>query len=1129
MQQQPPMSSAGLPPAPSATLSLSSTPLTSAAPPTTASSNAPATTETATAAAAAAVNAFASTKSSATQRKVAKLLDITTSNDIKDLASYVDEVLPGYFYAVDADTGKAKGDSEAASTSSNVSNPNTAPSGGSGRAITSTTLRSALDHRAIDMHKSFLQEFTAVYQNYQRVAAKVNELQEKCSGLEDALSTSTGGTASAADDFFYQIQMHQAELQLVQHHEKEVDEFRKQHHFGPAEQQALEEGPVDMNFLSALERAREVHRRSSELMQSQEYHQGAAAVMESTYAAISRAMEKIARHLLATAGTSSAAAAAAAGCVNVSAVATTGGGVGSIAADVPEVTGFQLRCVHLLYEESPLLHEKFLDEVARLRRASVLRRYFHLLTTGSANTASGMYQSGGRPRAEVDGVMMAGDAAAGAGMGARPLEAELNNPTYFFSSLCAWLHQTIVEEQDFLHTFFMNDEADTQANRRGSMQSATTSADAAALFSIDAERVQQDLVKQQTLLDSVFGGICKHICAALDNVLERLGRSASALGAAKGEGQSSGSGGATAGRDDSTAAATTTVDGANAASSAAPQKGPRGLTGGLTRLFMAATGRTPLGPFRRKASDESSVLWQRYATVTTRAQLEAVASSMLHAPLQGVQTCVTLVQLFEYYSVTTFTPLLGEGAALTRLIRETAPQQTREVFQRLLRVLAAHLLDSTAGVIHRTATLRRLASSNALNNTAAGAEDAAATAATSATSTHILKFLISMTYGEEADGVPSASLLGESRTNLSASASFSIAAGAASQPLSTSNANANFRQASDGQMQRHSAQDLKRVLVQLILPPSPEVTAYCSVLDAVLCDTARQADLLMAVVQQQQHAADATAVERTEGQRTDSPFHLHTEVKGFVRELLQALWRSAQSVQEDATLRAHLDDPCRAILQYNVLYELQHVMELHSDVLDLLCEATDSSRKAVGGEGDSADNDDMRQDLDTLHAQVGAAMNALRRQLLAHWEQAVADYFFPVSAEAVVAAALAPSSGSAASTTATSEAEEQHNVGLKKDVRRVLKQMANVYNTVASVGHLPEPVPLLPALCGGAKVRREVSTEITRNVVEHVYPVQFSALQRLPPNEELVAMQAEMSPQNLAVLVDFSSPATATP
>lgn len=1019
--------------------------------------------------AAAPLTTLASTKSGATQRKVAKLLEITSGSDVKDLACYVDNILPGYFHSVSADDGTSKETSEAASANG-------------GKAITAAALRSALDHRTIDMHKTFLHEFAAVYDNFQRLAANVNELQTKCTGLEKALSTSTGGAAGAADDFFYQIQMHQAELQLVQHHEKEVDDFRKQHHFGPAEQQVLEEGPVDMNFLNVLERAREVHRRSRELMHAQEYHQGAAAVMESTYAAIARAAEKIARHLLATAGT----AAGGGSRGDASAVATTGGGVGAIAADVPEVTGFQLRCVRVLYEESPSLHGKFLDEVARLRRASVLRRYFHLLTTGSANTASGLYQSGGQPRGEM------GDGDRG-GMGSRPLEAELNNPTYFFSSLCAWLHQTIVEEQDFLHTFFMSDELDAASQKRGAAQQ--TGAPVAAIA--DAERVRHDAALQHTLLDSVFGGVCKHIRAALDNALERLGRSASALGAAESEGQASG------GEGGGNAAET-------AAASTAPHKGPRGLTGGLTRLFMAATGRAPLAPFRRKESSDAGAVavLQRYSGVTTRAQQTSVAAAVLHAPLQGVQTCVTLVQLFEYYSVTTFSPLLGETSALTKLISETAPLQTREVFQRLLRVLSAHLLDSTAGVMHRTATLRRLASSNALRATTSAVEGEKA-APVSTPSVYILDFLTSMTYGEEAEGgggAANASLAGDSRADFGGSVS-SASAGFLSLPAPS--ANARFRQASEGQLQRHSAQDLRRVLSQLILPPSPEVEAYCSVLSAVLRDTARQADLLAAIADQQR-------VVTPSGETAEAPFRLHTEVRSITRELLQSLWWAAQSAQEDAALRSHLDDPCRAILQYNILFQLQGVMEENGDVLELLCAATDSTTQEGGAGGEDA----MREELETLRAEVGAAMNSLRRRLLSHWEEAVARFYFPLSAGAATTAAAAADNASAA------EADDAHQMGARKDMRRVLKQVVNVYNTVASMGHLPEPVPLLPALCGSEAMRREVSAEITKSIVERVYPAQFSALQRLPPSDEVAAVQAEMSPQNLTMLVDFSSPTT---
>ncbi|CBZ30174.1 conserved hypothetical protein [Leishmania mexicana MHOM/GT/2001/U1103] len=1051
---------------------------------------------------AAPVSAFStSAKSSATQRKVAKLLGTTTSSEIKDLASYVDNILPGYFYSLGDSDKDESSSADVATANSHRSTPtpsNAASSHSShSKTITSTALRSALDHRTIDVHKSFLQEFTAVYQSYQRVAAQVNELQSKCSSLEDTLSTTAGHPSREVEDFFYQIQAYQAELQLVQSHDKDVDEFRKQHDFGAAEQQVLEEGAVDMNFLNVLERARQVHQRSSELMQSQEYHQGALAVMESTYGAIKRATEKIARHLLSTAGSGEGRSAG----VAASAAA---GGAGSIAADVPEVTGFQLRCVRLLYEESPSLHEKFLDEVARLRRASVLRRYFHLLTTGSANTSTGLYQSGGQPSA-YDGGVGSQHGSSEAGMGARPLEAELNNPTYFFSSLCAWLHQTIAEEQDFMHNFFVSDEPEVgQGGRRSHATTAAPSSSSLQAGS-GAARAAHDKARQQALLDGVFGGVCKHIRAALDNVLERLGRTAAVLGAAtggsEGEGRAGGCG---------------NIALAESADALAPRRGPRGLTGGLARLFMAATGRSPIAAFRGAGQDESNALLQRYAGVTTRAQQEAVASSMLRPPLQGIQTCVTLVQLFEYYTATTFTPLLGEASALTRLIRKTAPEKTRELFQRLLHVLAVHLLDSTAGIIGRTATLRRLASSHALKQAADGddaqgvsplvAEHSSVTK--TGPSTFVLDFLVTFTYGNDASGLggaPNASesaLLNDSESDISMSFSSLSAAAAATT---------RFRQANDGQLLHHSAHDLRRVLSKLILPPSPEVAVYCAVVHSVLQDTARQVELLGAIAEQQRaavaqghHASGQTAA----SDPSAAALATHTEVTFFVQEMLQSLLKTARSVEADGPLRTNLDDPCRAIVEYNVLYQLRDVLEQHAAVLGVLFKGSE----AQGQEAERA--------LDSIRMECATTMTALRQRLVSAWTTAVKLFYFPVSTEDVVAAM---SSATAA------EANEKRLITVKKDVRRVLKQFVNVYNTIASLGHLPEPVPLLLALAGGDDVCEEVRRKVTLSIVEDVYAAEFKMLSSLPPTDELVAVQTEMAPQNLLKLVDFSSSASAAP
>ncbi|KAG5493802.1 hypothetical protein JKF63_01634 [Porcisia hertigi] len=1044
--------------------------------------------------------ASTSAKNSATQRKVAKLLDIKSSSDIKDLASYVDNILPGYFYCL-GDSDKDDYSSVEASTTINRSPPPVSSTAASScvKSTTSTALRSALDRRTIDVHKRFLKEFTAVYESYRRVAAQVNELESKCSSLEKTMNTTEGRHSKEVENFFYQIHIHQAELQMVQSHEKEVEEFRKHHDFGPDEQRILEEGPVDMTFLKVLERARQVHQRSNDLMQSLEYHQGAATVMESTHGAIARATEKIARHLLATAGVVGSRDL---GVVTVSAAA---GGFGSIAGDVPEVTGFQLQCVRLLYEENPLLHDKFLDEVARLRRASVLRRYFHLLTTGSANTSTSLYQSGGQPSVHDDdaGSKPGRDEA---GMGTRPLEAELNNPTYFFSSLCAWLHQTIVEEQDFLHNFFVSDELGVGRERQRAQATTTVTpfASVSTQGGSETTRPAREMERQQALLDNVFEGVCKHVRAALDNVLERLGRTGAALGAVAG-GLGGGDGGGGRGN-------TAHVD---STGSLAPPKGSRSLTRGLSRLFTAATGRSLAAAFRGSGQEEAHTLPQRYAGVTTRAQQEAAASSVLNAPLQAIQACVTLVALFEYYSATTFKPLLGGGSALTRLIREVAPEQTRELFQRLLRVLSTHLLDSTAGIISRTATLRRLASSDALKHAANPGDaqsasplpgECSADTRTDPPSTYVLDFLVAFTYGSDANEGGTLSM--ESESALPHDSEIGMAMSSSTIPAAATTTR--FRQANDGQLQRRSAHDLQRVLSQLILPPSPEITAYCAVVHSVLRDTARQAELLGAIAEQQ-HAGVAQGYSSTD-QTADSnpgaaPLATHTLVTSFVLELLQSLLKTAHSVEADGPLRMHLDDPCRAIVEYNVLYQLRSLLEQHATVLGALFS------------GSSPEDQEAKRALECIQTECVTTMAALRQRLLSAWAHAVKLFYFPVSTEAVVSAF----SGSAAA-----EADEQRLMTLKKDVRRVLKQFVNVYNTVASLGRLPEPVPLLLALSGSDDVCEEVRKNVTLSIVEGVYPAEFKVLLSLPPTEEVIAVRTEMAPQNLISLVDLSSTAPAT-
>lgn len=1021
-----------------------------------------ATANTATTATAASVNLPSSTetkgpasvaKNVAIQRRVARLLDISFSSELKELAAYVDEVVPGYFVSTAADGTDSK-DAELSTSAMQVR-----PSTGGGVVAAAASqpsaavLRTALNGRVAVMHRQFLQEFSTVYSDYERVASQVDQLQHQCTSLEAALlAGKESGIASEAEQFLHRMQVAQAELQLIKSHERDVLEFKKKFNFGPAEQRVLEEGPVDVAFLNVLERAREVHRHSCDLMQSSEYHQGAAAVMESTYAAMVRATEKIARFLIAAAASTSTSASA-------SGTTSTGGGshaVGYIAGDTPEISSFQLRCMRILYEDSPSYHAMVLDEMARLRRASVLRRYFHLLSTGSANTSTGTYQRDGDK--QVTSTSSKNSSVLLDSTGVRPLEAELANPNFFFSSLCAWLHQSIVEEEDFFALLFKKIDDDGVVGRAGEPSPRPHGGSKSAVDTdAEMEKAAADIAHRQRLLDYIFGGVCKHIQGALDYILERLSRSTSVLDAGEGV--------AALPPHHVTPSAPSNTTQLQPRSS---QLGPRGLTGGLTRLFMAATGRRMnAAPGGQGHADGAPALLQRYATVTTRAQQSVVAAQLLQPLLHAVETCATLIQLLGYYSAVTFYPLLGPDAALSQLIGVTAPVRVREVFQRLLKTTAAHLYDSPVGVVSRTTILHRLASSNAM---AAVSTD------------FVLNFITAHDYNEatehDLEKPSSVALLSTSGTaSLSNSVSFEAAA--------------RLRNISEDQLQHHNAQNLHRALGQLILPISPEVEMFCSLLKTTMADTVRQMELLHTIAEQR-----ATTAEEGMKERCD-------DVRQIVIDLLDVLMDAAASMSENAILRENLDEFCRILMEYSLIYTLHQIMEEYKALLDGLA-------APLKDESDSAETATTRaaaSRIAALRTDTEATLCQLGKKAMQHWVDAATRHYFCVSVKDIE------------ESVGTAAAGDDGGLVRRRQMHRFVKQMVNFYNDIASFGRLPEPIPLTESL-PDVKLVQAISRAATQHLVEVVYPLHYATLRGLPSFDELLTVQQDMSPSNLLLLLD---------
>lgn len=214
-----------------------------------------------------------------------------------------------------------------------------------------------------------------------------------------------------------------------------------------------------------------------------------------------------------------------------------------VSGDVPEVSRLFLRTAHVLRAESVLHWSRVLTAMAQLRASSVLRRYFHLMTTGSARTTAPRWgRSAAAAAAEEEEESRDGAVS-------RPLEAALNDPLYFFGALFAWLHQAMVEEDEFLALFdhrnmtraeLGEEEEEDNSNSSGCDEQDDDDDDddadadkeedekdegekSAWRSPRDAEAAEKERLvhTRRGALRMTFAGLSKHIHTALEAVMQR--------------------------------------------------------------------------------------------------------------------------------------------------------------------------------------------------------------------------------------------------------------------------------------------------------------------------------------------------------------------------------------------------------------------------------------------------------------------------------------------------------------------------------------------------------------------------------------------------------------------------------
>ncbi|ORC93262.1 putative conserved oligomeric Golgi complex subunit 6-like isoform X1 [Trypanosoma theileri] len=1027
-----------------------------------------------------------STRNFATSRKVQKLLDVTVNDNFRELVLYMNDAVPEFLESFLSPAGGDASTIEKDNASTVHQSPqNTvalSSTANSTFSSSSTALRTALEGRVVDLHRHFLQEWSMLNEVFEEASDLVSKLNQESELLESTLNAH----AVQAEEFVARMTTLQAELSLVQQREKEMREFQEKYHFAAEEQAILEESPVDAAYLDVLRRAQVTHRKCRELLLSREHYQSAAAVMDITYTAIMKGTEKVARFLM-------SASSNAPGATPTNAAAFGG--------DSPEVTSFYLRCVHFLREENINQWAAVVEEVARLRRAAVLRQYFHLMTTGSVTTSSGTYRAGGK----------SDESSSQATGGTRPLEAEISNPVFFFSSLFAWLHQVIVDEDDFFSAFFSlppttASEGNTTTTGVIPVEKDTVGIrddETNALLAgggVFNENTGSGLpVSKSAILDSVFEVLCKHIQSVLEGVLERFLRNASSLhdgdsssssaAAAAGGGSGGGGGGGNSG---SGSGSGNSGGGNSGISSGA--SGPIGLTGGITRLLSAATGR-PLG----LTSDNVGGV-QRYQHVMNRSQQEALVVATLMSLTNGLRTAHTLLQLFTYYTYSSFTPLLGREASLTRLIADDSKLQLLRVYHMLAKQIAEHALDSVASVVSRSTVLRRLASAEAAAAAAAAAVVEDGNKKSETATSFVTEFLLEYASEEERDNdgnVINEEHLRQQQQVLSGARSSSV--------CSRSSSNFPNNPYHRSGLSKHQAQaaDLLRTLYSMVLPTPPEVEECLRVLQSTMFEAEKHVEIMDSL-----RAAHLKSSPSSDSMTTN-PSAYHEQ---FFTVLVQHVLSFPVVLARQPTISGTLDDPCKLVLQLNTMVALQETLAPHLQLLAL--------GNAAAGHTTPLSN------------VVPERIHQLTKELTISLSHCAVKHYFKHKSQSGVTGSSDEMSSSVV--VGSTEVEKKNSVmdinidddDVQFDAATITTQLSDFYGVVAATGRVY--VPIIAAL-RSARLREEVMRGVLRALCD-VYEARYKRLLQLQQQESHVEQSEgtptssftvnDLDPKKLRILLD---------
>ncbi|VDK82858.1 unnamed protein product [Onchocerca ochengi] len=254
-------------------------------------------------------------------------------------------------------------------------------------------LKYELEERKIKANRDYMKAFGLINDRVHDFADKVRQLNNICQDMANKIQSSKAKT----QDLLARTAALQNEKKTLEKKQVAIDDFLSRYSLSLEEEAALKgsetDGIVDTNFFTALQRVKQIHADSKQLLRSSGEHLAALEIMEEMANKLEEAYEVLYRSIQRECRL-----------LNVEFLELKGVLVQSIAA----------------LEDREVLFKYALDEYTTARRNHVVRAYIDALTRGGA---------GGTPK---------------------PIELLSHDPLRYVGDMLAWIHQAMATERELL-------------------------------------------------------------------------------------------------------------------------------------------------------------------------------------------------------------------------------------------------------------------------------------------------------------------------------------------------------------------------------------------------------------------------------------------------------------------------------------------------------------------------------------------------------------------------------------------------------------------------------------------------------------------------------------------------------